>query len=227
MTSDDYEARTREVWKRAASFPASKEAYYPEHATVQEFDLHRGKRVLEYGCGGGSDTLSFLRRGCDVTYVDVVPTNVEVTARRVDAMQDGSPGVSAEGCILERGDVLPFENGSFDVVSAHGVLHHIKDPFPVLREMRSVLRPKGLLYVMLYTEGYFKELQPRIAQLQRDKHLSFEEAAGWCTDAEGVPWSMFYTEIQGRVLLEGAGFRVLQAPLWNKGCFRTFKAERP
>jgi SAM-dependent methyltransferase len=220
----DYEARTREVWKRAASFPTSKEDYYPEHAKVQEFDAHVGKRVLEYGCGGGSDTVSFVRRGNSVTYADVVPMNVEATFRRLTALK--YDGVT-EGRTLLVGAPLPFADASFDVISAHGVLHHIPDPLPMLREMRRVLKPGGLLYVMLYTEGYFKELQPRIAQLQRDKHLSFEEAAGWCTDAEGVPWSMFYTENQGRVLLESAGFRVLQAPLWNKGCFRTFKAEKP
>jgi ubiquinone/menaquinone biosynthesis C-methylase UbiE len=224
MTDSDYEARTREVWKRAASFPVDKEAYYREHGLVQEFDLHQGKKVLEYGCGGGSDTMSFLRRRCDVTYVDVVASNVSVTADRLRALMFRGP---AEGCTLEQGDVLPFPDASFDVVSAHGVLHHIPEAIPVVREFYRVLRPSGLLYVMLYTEGYFKELQPRIAQLQRDKHLSFEEAAGWCTDAEGVPYSRFYTEEQGKGLLEkDADFRVLQAPLWNRGCFRTFKAER-
>jgi SAM-dependent methyltransferase len=224
--TEDYEKRTREVWKRAASFPTDKEAYYPEHATVQEFDRHHGVKVLEYGCGGGSDTMSFRRRGNDVTYVDVVRSNVEATARRIDAAQINMPNVTSEGRTLDRGDELPFEDEVFDVVSAHGVLHHIREPLPVLREFHRVLALGGLLYVMLYTEGYFKELQPRIANLQREKHLAFEEAAGWCTDAEGVPWSMFYTEAQGRVLLESARFKVLQAPLWNRGCFRTFKAER-
>jgi SAM-dependent methyltransferase len=222
--TDDYEARTRKIWTRAASFPANKEAYYPEHATVQEFDLHRGKEILEYGCGGGSDALSFLKRGNNVTFVDVVRGNVTATFSRLIRL---TTVCSVEGRTLDRGDELPFLSETFDIVSAHGVLHHIPKPVPVVKEFWRVLRPHGLLYVMLYTEGYFKELQPRIANLQREKHLAFEEAAGWCTDAEGVPWSMFYTEVQGRALLENAGFKVLQAPLWNKGCFRTFKAEKP
>jgi SAM-dependent methyltransferase len=224
--TDDYEARTREVWKRAAGFPVSKEDYYPEHGVVQEFDLHRGKRVLEYGCGGGSDARSFFRRGCDVVYVDVVASNVAATHESLDK-EPLAPGARAEGRTLEYGNVLPFPSKTFDVTSAHGVLHHIPEPLYVLQEFYRVLRPGGLAYVMLYSEHYFKELQPRIANLQREKHLAFEEAAGWCTDAEGVPYSRFYTEAQGNELFRVAGFKVLQAPLWNRGCFRTFKAERP
>jgi ubiquinone/menaquinone biosynthesis C-methylase UbiE len=220
---NDYEVRTREIWKRAASFPTDKESYYPEHAKVQEFDRDGGKNVLEYGCGGGSDTVSFLKRGAFVWYVDVVPSNVEATATRIRALHTGE----AEGRVLERSDQIPCPDESFDVVSAHGVLHHIPEPLYVLQEFYRVLRPGGLAYVMLYSEHYFKELQPRIANLQREKHLAFEEAAGWCTDAEGVPYSRFYTEAQGNELFRVAGFKVLQAPLWNKGCFRTFKAEKP
>src|SRR4030067_2872760 len=79
----------REFWKKAASYPESKEDYYPEHAAVQEFNQYTGKRVLEYGCGGGSDALSYLRRGNTVAYLDIVPSNVIVTSPRIEAAGDG------------------------------------------------------------------------------------------------------------------------------------------
>jgi SAM-dependent methyltransferase len=232
--NDDYEARTRTIWTRAAGFPPYKERHYPEHARVQEFDQYQGRRVLEYGCGGGSDTLSFFLRGNSVTFVDIVPSNVHVTferlrqdARRLPACPIGGQLFfipSAEGRILEKSDELPFKDDAFDLASAHGVLHHIPKPLDVLAEIRRVLEPGGLLYVMLYTEGYREKLHPRIHALQRDKHLSYEEASGWCTDAEGVPYARFYTEVEGTELLQNAGFEVLQAPVWNEGYFRTFKA---
>ncbi|MEZ5097916.1 MAG: methyltransferase domain-containing protein [Nocardioides sp.] len=47
------------------------------------------------------------------------------------------------------GDVqaLPFDDGSFDVVHAHQVLHHVADPVQSLREMARVATPGGLVAV--------------------------------------------------------------------------------
>jgi SAM-dependent methyltransferase len=43
------------------------------------------------------------------------------------------------------GMALPFEDGTFDVVHAHQVLQHVPDPVGMLREMRRVCRPGGLV----------------------------------------------------------------------------------
>jgi SAM-dependent methyltransferase len=40
---------------------------------------------------------------------------------------------------------LPFENGTFDVAHAHQTLQHVADPVAVLREMRRVTKPGGIV----------------------------------------------------------------------------------
>lgn len=47
------------------------------------------------------------------------------------------------------GDVhsLPFEDGSFDIVHAHQLIQHIRDPIQGLREMKRVAKPGGLVAV--------------------------------------------------------------------------------
>ena len=40
---------------------------------------------------------------------------------------------------------LPFDDGTFDVVHAHQVLQHVPDPVGMLREMRRVCRPGGIV----------------------------------------------------------------------------------
>src|SRR5262249_62235213 len=50
---------------------------------------------------------------------------------------------------------LPIENANdldedFDLIISTGVLHHLADPEAGLRALRSVLRPKGAMYLMLY-----------------------------------------------------------------------------
>ncbi len=212
----------REVWARAAGFPANKEACYPEHARAHDFDGLAGKRVLEYGCGGGSDTESLARRGARVVYVDVVPGNVAATRRRVALAGYAD---TTEGHVLERSETIPLEDASLDAVSSHGVLHHIEDPRPVLAEFRRLLVPSGRLLIMLYTEHLAKNLAARVAALCA-RGLSKEEAFGWATDGDGVPYSRSYTEDEGRAFLTEAGFTVTRAVLYSRDEFRTFWAEK-
>src|SRR5699024_4374416 len=40
---------------------------------------------------------------------------------------------------------LPFEGGSFDIVHAHQVLQHVSDPVAVLKEMKRVCKPGGIV----------------------------------------------------------------------------------
>ncbi len=216
---------TRKAWARAASFPAEKEKCYLEHASVQRFEDHRGKtpelgpRVLEYGCGGGSDTLSYRSRNCRVTYCDIVPGNVRATMRRLE-----SAGLSDWTFGFELGDShpLPFASEIFDLANAHGVLHHLEEPLPVVKELRRVLRPGGLLYAMLYTEMLRQRAQPTIERLMREHAISTHEAFCWYTDGPDAPYARAYTDAQGEALFAAAGFEVLCSTVYNSGDFRTF-----
>lgn len=217
--------RVRHAWTRASDFSADKESVYPEHAKAQEFDLVRGKRVLEYGCGGGSDAMSYLRRGCEVTYVDIVPSNVEAAGARIAAA-----GLTehAQGLVIEESDRIPVDSGTFDVVSAHGVLHHIEHPLLVLKEFFRVLKPRGVLYVMLYTESLWERGRPTIDALTRSGKMGELEAFGCFTDGDGTPYARHYTEADGKALLAEAGFKVRDEVVeYNKGDFRTFVAVAP
>ena len=212
----------RQAWVRAQHFPIDKETVYPELAAAHEFDRHRGKKVLEYGCGGGSDTLSFLRRGCEVTYTDVVASNVEITSERVRV--EGFGAVSS-GMVLPESDRLHIDSGTFDVASSNGVIHHIPQPLPVLKEIRRVVKPHGLFYCMLYTETLWSRHEGEVAELVATRGLSEQEAFGWRTDDHGCPWSVFYTEDSGRALLESAGFKdVAVTAVYNRDEFRVFRA---
>jgi SAM-dependent methyltransferase len=216
-------ARSREAWKRAADFPPDKEANYPGHASAHGFETARDKRVLEYGCGGGSDTLSLLRRGATVVYTDIVVHNVQTTTEFVVRSGFEATGY---GHYLVDNATIPEPNASFDMVTTHGVLHHIVDPKPVLREFRRLLKPRGVLYAMLYTELLERRFEARILELVARRGLSHAEAFGWCTDSDGTPYARSYTLEQGRALFEAAGFDVAQTVDYNRGDFRTFKVVR-
>lgn len=220
----------REFWVCARHYPANKEdpaVYGVAHTETQEFDRHAGKTVLEYGCGGGADALSYLRRGCDVTFCDIVPANVMTTATRVAAQGAADPpdGRRATATLLTTSAPLPFPDEAFDVVNAHGVLHHILDPISVVDEFFRVLRPGGWCYVMLYTESLAARCEPVVAGLMTTG-LSREQAFGAVTDGSGCPHARPYTDEEGRRLLERSGFAVDRVMVYNDGDFRTFRGRK-
>jgi len=70
---------------------------------------------------------------------------------------DISASDSQEGnIVIRRGDIttrLPFEDASVDQATCLAVLEHIRDPLPILRECRRVLRPGGRLILTTPTRS--------------------------------------------------------------------------
>ncbi len=219
----DIIVRAREAWQVASTFPLTKEQVYPELVEVQEFNDHHDKEVLEYGCGAGSDALSYLRRGNMVTCCDIVPGNLY--AARVNIEKAGFLK-SAEFQLLDNSYPLPFDDDTFDLINSNGVIHHIPEGAKVIREFYNILKPGGLCYVMLYTEMLWKRFESVIKKFQEEFKISEYEAFCWCTDGKGTPYARKYTEAEGIELFEHAGFKVLKTQVYNNSDFRQYKVER-
>ena len=138
----EHELGTREF------FDSVERHRYQEYAEwmprVMEFENFRGARLLEIGCGMGTDLLQFARGGAYCTGIDLTPRSVEITRHRFRLY-------GADGrFMLSDGEHLPFADNSFDVVYSNGVLHHTPDTAGAIREVHRVLRPGGVAKVMLY-----------------------------------------------------------------------------
>jgi len=120
------------------------EEYAPWMPKVMGFSDFAGQRLLEVGCGMGTDLLQFARGGADVTGVDLTPRSVETSRHHL-----GLYGQSGDFALTDA-EKLPFADKSFDVVYSNGVLHHTPDTAGAVREVHRVLRPGGLARVMLY-----------------------------------------------------------------------------
>ncbi len=100
----------------------------------------QGKRVLDVGCAGGGLSEAFAERGASVVGIDLNPRLIERAHERL--------GSKAEFRVADIAAPLPFfEAGSFDVVAASLVLHHLADWGPPLREFARILRPGGVLLI--------------------------------------------------------------------------------
>lgn len=105
--------------------------------------IRSGMRVLDLGCGPGSITLDLAARvgpTGGAVGVDVEPGQVETARRAADAR-----GLSQARFEVASAYALPFDDASFDAVTAHTVLQHLRDPADALAEVRRVLRPGGVL----------------------------------------------------------------------------------
>ena len=118
--------------------------YAPWMPRVMEFEKFRGARLLEVGCGMGTDLLQFARGGAYCTGVDLTPRSIEITRHRFKLY--GADG----NFMISDGERLPFRSESFDVVYSNGVLHHTPDTAGSIREVHRVLRPGGVAKIMLY-----------------------------------------------------------------------------
>jgi SAM-dependent methyltransferase len=96
-----------------------------------------GGRVLEGGCGLGQWVRFLGDQGYEAYGVDYSLVAIQEGLRRWPDMK------------LVRADMrrMPFEDGFFDGIVSFGAIEHdIDGPDAVLREMRRVLRPGGVLF---------------------------------------------------------------------------------
>jgi SAM-dependent methyltransferase len=109
-----------------------------------DFSNARGKKVLEIGCGLGTDGAQFALAGADYTGIDLTDAAVDLARRRFDLFNLPGAFRTADA------ENLDFPDESFDVVYSHGVFHHTPDTVRAVQEVHRVLRPGGRAVVMLY-----------------------------------------------------------------------------
>jgi ubiquinone/menaquinone biosynthesis C-methylase UbiE len=112
--------------------------------TYARFPDWKQRRVLEVGCGVGTDLLQFARAGASVHGVDLSSRSVGLARQRLELY-------GYEGEVREAdAEALPFRDETFDLVYSWGVIHHTPDPPQAVREIYRVLKPGGQICIMIY-----------------------------------------------------------------------------
>ena len=132
---------TREFYELVEQHRYETEWHIPAAAA---FDGTHGLRVLEIGCGLGTDGAQFAKAGADYTGIDLTEAAVDLARKRFELFDLAGKFRTADA------ENLDFADESFDLVYSHGVLHHTPNIAGAVSEIHRVLRKNGRAVVMLY-----------------------------------------------------------------------------
>ena len=107
--------------------------------------LAAGERVLDLGCGAGTDSLVAAQMvGADGHVTGIDMTVAMLVKARSAATEMGATNVEFVEAEAER---LPFADESFDVVISNGVIDLVPDKDAVFAEIFRVLHPGGRIQI--------------------------------------------------------------------------------
>jgi len=120
-----------------------------------EFDRWRGKKVLEIGCGIGTDTINFARAGASVTAVDLSVESLKLARKRADVFGLSDRITFFEANAERLSDFVKPE--PYDLVYSFGVIHHSPKPENIISQIRNnFILPGSTLKLMVYHRRSWK-----------------------------------------------------------------------
>lgn len=130
---------------------------------------HDNMRILEVGCGTGTNLKLFADAGCQVAGIDLSPSMIDLAEKKLGNRADLRLGNASK---------MPFAESSFDLVLSFFTLHEMPTNVrsPVMNEMIRVAGREGRL---LLIDFFFGPFQFPKGWLYRSIILTIEFGAGW------------------------------------------------
>jgi len=176
----------------------------PHIPAFAQFNRWKGKKVLEIGCGIGTDSVNFARAGADLTAIDLSQRSLEIARRRFEVY-----GLNARffrGNAEELTSIVPRE--PFDLIYSFGVVHHTPHPEKVVAQIGKYCGPHTEVRLMLYSKWSWKVL----SIILRYGHGAFwraDELVRAYSEAQtGCPVTYYYSFREFRKLL--SHFEILE-----------------
>lgn len=166
-------------------------------SVVNALELPAGSRGLDVGCGFGAQVMQLAEAVGDEGHV----TGVDLSREFLDFGRNIVKGSDlTERVSLVEGDMnhLPFQNNSFDWAwSSSCVGYFPGDPMPAIREMVRVVRPGGIVALVIWSS---ENLLPGYPELEARLRLT---TAGLAPFKKGMDPQQHFMRVMGRLLEAG------------------------
>ena len=181
------------------------------------FNGYKGKKMLEIGCGVGTDLVRFAMGGVEVTGIDLAEVSINLA-------KDNFSQRGLEADLRQmNGEDLDFEGESFDVVYAHGVLQYTADADKMITEMVRVVRPEGEVIMMVYNRNSWLNAMSKVMKVGLE-HEDAPVLNKYSVSEFKQMISAFdqFTVVPERFPVETKLHHGIKAALYNKGFVKIF-----
>ena len=160
----------------------------------------KGKKVLEIGCGLGTDTINFARAGAEVTAVDLSDKSLGLARDRAKVFGlENIKFIHANSEELSK--YVPVEK--YDLIYSFGVLHHTPHPERAFAEIQKYMGPESELRLMVYNRASWKVLWIMLTYGKFDFRNTDKWVARHSEAQTGCPVTYTYTKKTVARLLDG------------------------
>ena len=117
-----------------------------------QFERWKGKKVLEIGCGAGTEAINFAHHGAQVTVIDVSRKGIALSKQQIE--EQGLTARFYQGTIEHIDRIVPVEE--YDLIYAFGAVHHAPNPHRVIDKITRYMGPQSELRLMLNSRWCLK-----------------------------------------------------------------------
>jgi 2-polyprenyl-3-methyl-5-hydroxy-6-metoxy-1,4-benzoquinol methylase len=197
------EVGTREYFDEIEARKYFVEPHIPVFA---DFKRWNGKKVLEIGCGIGTDTINFARNGAQVTAIDVSEKSIELARTRAKIFSVENSIHFFCGNAEELSKCIPSDQ--YDLIYSFGVIHHTPHPETVLKEILKFTKPGTEIKIMVYYRYSWKVFWI-VIKYGWGQFWKLDKLVAMYSEAQtGCPITYSYSKKQFCGLLENLGIEV-------------------
>jgi 2-polyprenyl-3-methyl-5-hydroxy-6-metoxy-1,4-benzoquinol methylase len=128
------------------------EPHIPKFANFNQWE---NKKVLEIGCGLGTDSINFARNGANLTCVELSDKSLDICKKRFDVFNLNAKFYSSNAESLSKN--VPIEK--YDLIYSFGVIHHTPNPENVFEEIKNYMDNNTEVRIMMYSKYSWKTLE--------------------------------------------------------------------
>ena len=167
------------------------EPHIPKFAN---FEMWNGKKVLEIGCGIGTDAVNFAKNGAFYTGIDISDESLNITKERFNIYGLDGTFYNLDAQNIEE---LKQVGDNFDLIYSFGVIHHSPNPEQIIKNCAKLLSKTGCLKIMVYAKNSWKNILI-------SENLDQPEAQSNC------PIAFTYTRDELNNMLDRNGFKNIE-----------------
>jgi ubiquinone/menaquinone biosynthesis C-methylase UbiE len=166
-----------------------------------DFKKWKGKKILEIGCGLGTETINFARAGAQVTAVDMSDESLEIAKKRAKVFGLDKRITFYQGNAEKLDEIIPTQK--FDMVWSFGVVHHTPNPENVIKCIKEFMSPSTELRMMVYNKWSWKVFWI-LVKYGKGRFWDIDKYVAQNSEAQfGSPVTYTYSKQSVKKLLEG------------------------